>query len=583
MQSFRVGDRVALHGLVRAAHLNGREGTVESMDAGGDADVRMEVKLLPVPGDVSDPGTAATTGAQRTPATPMALRGPEEAFATSFLEGEDYGRAGLFRPPGLRVESCRTVAELNLRDPLTGLPRDWQETAPARLRGMPWPEPADGDDFMRNRPERRGRVQHYAPENFIARFAEGVAESDPRCFTALIYPSSEEPASSAQVVVLGHAYDYRWAFHDEAGAKAFYRDNVLARRSEERSSSPRAPNLERVAALRLSAAADESLVLCARGSLPPAISGLLDMCLANILFRVGRVCVKSFVGLWFVTPYTQEALADFADRVGEVAAAKVRAALTQDYAPAAPVAAPAAEALGSPDAQQHHGPQMVRVKAANLRKLPLAHRLNLGEGSTRLGLTNVCAVCAAAGPALRLCSRCKAVQYCSRACQAGDWPKHKAMCVQRERRAPREQRASRAAGSPFAEVPSVPADFAERYNCMVSQGYQGGATDEAGNRAAEELLSQAERRLAAGEAGPFSTWVALCKAFLALRLSQVHPQRSVELHLQAAAAFHTIGDRYREGNCYADASFPLTRMGEHARAESYKQRGLSLMVSTIDL
>lgn len=45
-----------------------------------------------------------------------------------------------------------------------------------------------------------------------------------------------------------------------------------------------------------------------------------------------------------------------------------------------------------------------------------------------------CAGCGAEdgedGGALRQCARCKGRKYCGRACQKGDWPRHRGDCVE---------------------------------------------------------------------------------------------------------------------------------------------------------
>ncbi len=47
-----------------------------------------------------------------------------------------------------------------------------------------------------------------------------------------------------------------------------------------------------------------------------------------------------------------------------------------------------------------------------------AHRLTMAQ----------CCGPACAKPASSMCQRCKASAYCSRECQAADWPQHKALC-----------------------------------------------------------------------------------------------------------------------------------------------------------
>ena len=46
-----------------------------------------------------------------------------------------------------------------------------------------------------------------------------------------------------------------------------------------------------------------------------------------------------------------------------------------------------------------------------------------------------CAYCGKRGDTLtiRLCTGCKAIRYCSRGCQKGDWSRHKAACKKSKR------------------------------------------------------------------------------------------------------------------------------------------------------
>lgn len=174
----------------------------------------------------------------------------------------------------------------------------------------------------------------------------------------------------------------------------------------------------------------------------------------------------------------------------------------------------------------------------------------------------------------------------SEACQREDWRAHRELCRARTTSGPRPAR-SAPVESPFRPEPSAPADFALRYGRAINRlrpvGAQalGAAEAAAGVEALEALVREAAARRDGGEDGPFDEWIALLKARLAVQVTHVHPSRSVELHLEAAATFRALGDEYREGNCYADACFGLAALGEHTRAEAYKVRGLKLMQKAI--
>jgi hypothetical protein len=45
-----------------------------------------------------------------------------------------------------------------------------------------------------------------------------------------------------------------------------------------------------------------------------------------------------------------------------------------------------------------------------------------------------CGLCGEREGPLRACARCRAIKYCSRACQVADWRRHKRVCVSREAR-----------------------------------------------------------------------------------------------------------------------------------------------------
>ena len=57
-------------------------------------------------------------------------------------------------------------------------------------------------------------------------------------------------------------------------------------------------------------------------------------------------------------------------------------------------------------------------------------------GTERCGNFRECGKTVAGGPGTGLCAACRGVAYCSRACQAANWPVHKAVCktvIQREK------------------------------------------------------------------------------------------------------------------------------------------------------
>ena len=91
---------------------------------------------------------------------------------------------------------------------------------------------------------------------------------------------------------------------------------------------------------------------------------------------------------------------------------------------------------------------------------------------------------------------------------------------------------------------------------------------------------------------------------MAIFMSQFEDQNvAIELHLRAGATYRALGDRYREGNSYADASinfgewsgscvdtshhhlsatilYPRSeRQGDKHRAASYKNRGFAMMLT----
>jgi hypothetical protein len=49
-------------------------------------------------------------------------------------------------------------------------------------------------------------------------------------------------------------------------------------------------------------------------------------------------------------------------------------------------------------------------------------------------MPSACGLCNKGEGPLRACSRCKAIMYCSQACQRADWRRHKRVCVPREAR-----------------------------------------------------------------------------------------------------------------------------------------------------
>ena len=190
---------------------------------------------------------------------------------------------------------------------------------------------------------------------------------------------------------------------------------------------------------------------------------------------------------------------------------------------------------------------------------------------------HVCAVCGTS-PA-SLCRKCVGIAYCSIDCQKVDWPAHKQSCKQKERRGEAMPRAKASAGLKdklsWAEEPSEPQDFALRYWRTVEQ------TDEQVKSSAfEKLLLQAERR-------SLEFWHALIQARLAILLcghdDEPSLRRCIDLHLAAAVTFRKLGEKYREGNAFADASIAMRKVGEDARSKSYEQRGLQLMMNEMKL
>jgi hypothetical protein len=52
------------------------------------------------------------------------------------------------------------------------------------------------------------------------------------------------------------------------------------------------------------------------------------------------------------------------------------------------------------------------------------------NAATRQSIATACRACGETGAKMPKCSRCETVSYCSKECQARDWPTHKKMCKQ---------------------------------------------------------------------------------------------------------------------------------------------------------
>mmetsp|Transcript_6592 Transcript_6592/g.20575 ORF Transcript_6592/g.20575 Transcript_6592/m.20575 type:complete len:190 (+) Transcript_6592:609-1178(+) len=64
-----------------------------------------------------------------------------------------------------------------------------------------------------------------------------------------------------------------------------------------------------------------------------------------------------------------------------------------------------------------------------------SHRRKNVASTAKCRACRVCGTAGRVGKAVLMCKRCKSAIYCSRACQAHDWPAHKRDCVP-QRRAP---------------------------------------------------------------------------------------------------------------------------------------------------
>ena len=53
----------------------------------------------------------------------------------------------------------------------------------------------------------------------------------------------------------------------------------------------------------------------------------------------------------------------------------------------------------------------------------------IGKAEALLSTHNICNFCNKSSRNMRKCTRCEQVQYCDRACQSNDWPRHKTTCI----------------------------------------------------------------------------------------------------------------------------------------------------------
>ena len=130
--------------------------------------------------------------------------------------------------------------------------------------------------------------------------------------------------SGLRVPCLVQAFEYRWSFCTEEAARRYWDTGVLTTRTEEGSSAVPMRRCEGVGL----AGADAALVL--RGAPPPEQTRGMNFALANwnILFRVGRVCAKIYLGVAYrdrLSTFERAALA-----IGERAVQRTRAAQERD-------------------------------------------------------------------------------------------------------------------------------------------------------------------------------------------------------------------------------------------------------------
>lgn len=515
---FAKGADAVLFGLKAKPELNGRAVRVVALP---DEDGGRYVVAL----DTGSPN-ASSSESMRT--------GPEAKFAESFLTLSELEAAGLEVKHPVFGDVCRTAADEAQR--LTG--RGGSLQGLGAIRAQPhnmcpqWP---DGDDeYLRCRPERRGRT-------FIV------------------------PASCAVNTVgvrgahrLATLFDYRWAFRSETDAEGYYEREALPRRLEDIKFDGSRAMLPGIVV----AGADASAVQCGRltdvdirrkfGSQPAGEMVPPSDVRFIALVRVGRMCAKLFIAV-----HTHASVQGEGDmlRIGldiaATAAAKMRAAQEADT----PVVAAQLQ---------------LRVLPANLRapgSRPSLPPAELGRDIAigRLPGVERCAGCGKSEGLLR-CQACMVVAYCGATCQRADWPTHKRVCAPRGRRA---HAPPRPAGEVIPALPSEPADFRDKFDRVVNA--QGGS--EAEKLAAHErLYEEAQRR-------ELELWTALVGSQLAVLLCRAQPERSMQIHLAAARTYHKFGDKYREGNSYADASIAMKVLpGHQAQAEQYQARGLDMML-----
>ena len=181
-----------------------------------------------------------------------------------------------------------------------------------------------------------------------------------------------------------------------------------------------------------------------------------------------------------------------------------------------------------------------------------------------------CAVCGTS-PA-SLCKRCRVLAYCSLECQLQDWKSHKAHCIKSKKRGAsggaKPGKMGMGLQGIFRDPPSSPEEFVAAHEAMFGKD----SCDDQRCFDWHEKAKQQNQEI----------WQALFSRHLCVRHSEasLKPER-IDMYLAAAAVFHKHGYVYREGGSLANASLEMEELGDHTRAESYKERGERLMMKAV--